>query len=146
MNDETIILTDPEVVGPQDRRPEVLPQPKVQLRSITGGQGGDGNWLADMDPGTVFLARPKRNDIVNANQPARYLATEFQVVYKTLDDGGLWIRLATNLEANPVYLWVNSIEFCLYNDLKKVLATPADIVESKEEEEEDADSADNSSE
>ncbi len=134
MNDETIIQTDPEVPT----------QPKANLRIITGGQGGDGNWLADMDPGTVFLARPKRNDIVNANQPARYMATEFQVVYKTVDDGSQWIRLATNLESNPVYLWVSSVEFCLYNDLKKVLATPADIIESKEEE--DADSADNSSE
>lgn len=78
------------------------------LRLITGGGGGEGtgeNWLYDLMPGTVFLARPKNN---NPKDPMGVLLNPYIVVEHRKKTTALeWIML----EGKQISINVGTLEF-----------------------------------
>lgn len=93
---------------------------KHALKLLEGGKDGI-NWLAQLAENTVFLARPRAS--VQIQQGPRWLLTEFHIVNKVVDDLGNCkvIRLATNTETSPAYVWVDVQSFSNSNELVKIL-------------------------
>src|SRR5690348_14224833 len=79
---------------------------------ITGGPVGEENWLKDLEPGTIFLAR-------RANRGAQdLLALDMYAVLEHLE-------LSTNLlqkipTGQEVDLWFDTLEFSRKNKLQEV--------------------------
>lgn len=80
------ILTDETKVVP-------LSKPKLQL--VSGGEGGDENWLNELEVGTAFLSREKNADL---NNP---FLNCYQVLYKTPTTTLLQVEMPDNTVARP---------------------------------------------
>jgi hypothetical protein len=101
------------------------------LRTVTGGKEPpqDGNWLSQLEKGSIFLAEPKRN-------PQDFTLGEFILMDKTE---------RSVLVASPTTpgqrLWWNPVRFCGQYALREVLGV---LGESSQEEENDSDERDRS--
>lgn len=91
---------------------------KPQLKLIPGDKDRT-DWLNTLPERTAFLAKPKQHMVQGPN----WLLTEFHIEFRAVDDMGSCkaIKLVTNTETVPAYLWVDPIRFSTSNDLVKIL-------------------------
>lgn len=105
LNERIAELTMGEVK--EFREPMPLPIPK--LKSIDGGQGGEGNWLDGIEPGTVFAA---------ANLGESFMVGIFVVTFKWQRVTKLTVRLA---EGREEVIFVDTKKFSKTHELKEIL-------------------------
>lgn len=96
----------------------------VDLKLVSGGKEppADGNWLRELEDGTIFLIEDKNSHDFNLGQ-VRLLHKEEKSIY-----------LGFIVNGNPITSFVNPIKFCqryrLYETLGVVKDMPKETIES----------------
>lgn len=88
----------------------------VPFRVLPGGKDGEGNWLINLDRGTIFLSR-NNNDF-------GFVLMECLILNKTDNYVLLKINVYTEGNNNSVVFWVDPIAFCSKHKLLEILRTP----------------------
>lgn len=84
------------------------------LRLVTGGKGGDGNWLNNLDVGTVFVCNAKPD----GRSPTALFCEQYEVVQKEANN---FVKLYAQMQG--VDVWTRSHIFCMARELGTILGT-----------------------
>lgn len=103
-----------------ENKENVLPFEKPKLILSTGGATTDENWLANIEEGTVFLAKEK--SMANRRmQPGEYSIALELYMLQDMRDGEVAELVIKTPDQHQLSVWVSTLEFSRKKELVKIL-------------------------